>query len=373
MSGAEFLEKVRERSPDIVRILLTGHSDLSSTIDAINKGAIYRYLSKPWDDQEVLMTVGQAISTKRLIEEKRLLEIQVRIQNEKLKHLNNSLELKVEERTRELQSTMLDLQTAHGDLKKSFITSIKVFSNLIEMREGSMAGHSRRVADMARSTALQLGLNAAEAQDVFIGALLHDIGKIGMSDNLLKKPYASLTLDERTVMNSHAVKGQTALMALDQLSNVGVIIRHHHERYDGQGFPDGLSRNAIPLGSRILAVADTFDALLYGTRYSRKYTWDEALREIADNATKSFDSAVVSAFMSSLKKGNDKPAEIYKETPCSELRPGMRLARDLITRDGALLLAKDFVLNLTIIKQIRDFETAVGHPLAIHVHQENKD
>jgi len=367
MNGAEFLAKVRVHNADIIRILLTGHSDIASTIEAINKGEIFRYLSKPWDDQEVLMIVHQAIATKRLIEEKRLLEAQVHLQNEELKELNANLEIKVQERTHELREAMTLLESAHADLKKSFITSIKVFSNLIEMREGSMAGHSRRVAELARNVALQLNMNHGEAQDVFIAALLHDIGKIGLPDALLKKPYSTLNFEERTLMNSHAVKGQTALMSLDQLSGAALLIRHHHERHDGQGYPDGLARLAIPLGSRILAVVDAYDALIGGMRHPRKFTKEEALQDVIEQAGKSFDPAVVHALATVMRKAPEKTAASGHEISSSALAPGMRLERDLLTSDGALLLAKDYVLSQTTIDQIRDFEEAVGRSLHIYV------
>ena len=367
MSGAQFLEKVRADRPDIVRILLTGHSDMASTIEAINKGEIFRYLCKPWDDREVLMIVRQALNTKRLLEEKRLLEAQVQLQNEELKQLNESLEQKVDERTRELQQTMQFLEKAHGDLKNSFITSIKVFSNLIEMREGSMAGHSRRVAELARSVAMQLGLRGSEAQDVFVAALLHDIGKIGFPDPILKKPYAILNLEERTLVNAHPVKGQAALMALGELSAAALIIRHHHERYDGQGYPDGLARLDIPLGARILAVVNDFDALTGGTLYQRKYTRDEALKDIWDNAGKSYDPDVVRAFIASLRKVAEKPPVPANAVSSDALVPGMMLAQDLIAPNGELLLAKDFVIDQRIIDQIRGFETAVGRALSTYI------
>lgn len=368
MNGAEFLSQVRSRNPDIIRILLTGHADMATTIEAINKGEIFRYLSKPWDDQEVMMIVRQAISTKRLIEEKRLLEAQVHLQNEELKALNANLEFKVQERTHALQETMRLLEAAHADLKKGFLTSIKVFSNLIEMREGSMAGHLRRAAELARSVALQMNMSHAEAQDVFIAALLHDIGKIGLPDGLLKKPYSLLNLEERTMMNSHAVKGQAALMALNQLSGAALLIRHHHERHDGQGYPDGLARQTIPVGARILAVVDSYDALMSGTRYPRKFTKEEALQDVVEHAGKSFDPAVVQAFVATMRKVPEKEAgSPANETPSSALLPGMRLERDLITPDGALLLAKDYVLNQVIINQIRDFEEAAGRPLQIYI------
>ena len=165
MDGARFLEQVFKRYPDTVRILLTGYADIASTIEAVNKGQIYRYVSKPWNDQELLLIVRQALDLKALQREKLRLEALTARQNEELKALNLSLEEKVQARTQELA-------LANEKLKGSFITSVKVFSNLIELREGNLAGHSRRVADLARKIANKLGMTPRETQDVFL-SLIH--------------------------------------------------------------------------------------------------------------------------------------------------------------------------------------------------------
>ena len=152
MNGAQFLEKVNEKWPETVRILLTGHSEISSTIDAINRGHIFRYISKPWEDNDIVLSIKQALRQKQLEKANRGLEELTRKQNEELKDLNANLEEKVKARTEEVRQTMGFLEVAHEKLKKSFITSIRVFSNLIEMREGIMAGHSHRVADLCRAS-----------------------------------------------------------------------------------------------------------------------------------------------------------------------------------------------------------------------------
>ncbi|MDO9067319.1 MAG: response regulator, partial [Deltaproteobacteria bacterium] len=179
MNGAQFLERVRAKWPDVVRILLTGYADVTSTIAAINKGEIYRYIAKPWDDNDIVLTVRHALERKNLELEKQRLEALTLKQNEELKDLNANLEAKVRERTEEVRQTMGFLEVAHKQLKESYLTSLKVFSNLMELREGTMAGHSRRVAEYARRLAQRMGLSENEVQDVMFAGLLHDIGKIG--------------------------------------------------------------------------------------------------------------------------------------------------------------------------------------------------
>ncbi|TAK91375.1 MAG: response regulator [Burkholderiaceae bacterium] len=368
MSGAEFLQHVRTRDPNIVRILLTGFSDLVSTVEAINKGEIFRYISKPWDDREILMIVKQGLDTKRLVEEKRCLEQKVQEQNAQLREWNTKLENKVHARTKELHQTMQFLEQAHGELKKGFITSIKVFSNLIDMREGAMAGHSRRVADLARSLATRMKMAENEIQDVFLAALLHDIGKLGLPDSVIRKPYASLTQEEREEVHKHPVKGQTVLMALEQLTQAALLIRHHHERFDGQGYPDALPGLSIPLGARILAVANDYDALISGAMQMRKLSREEALQDIRQNSGKRYDPTVVLALTQLMGGGTpERPSGKEMETTTDKLAPGMVLSRDLLTRDGILLLARDYLLDERIIGQILHYEKIDGRSLHVFI------
>jgi HD-GYP domain-containing protein (c-di-GMP phosphodiesterase class II) len=320
----------------------------------------------------MLMIVNQARETKRLLEDKRVLEQQIKRQNDELRELNTGLEAKVKARTAEIEQTMLFVEKANDELKKSYITSVKVFSSLIEMREGSMAGHSRRIAELVRNIAVILKMSKDDAQDVFLAALLHDIGKIGLPDTMLKKPYAALNQEERELMHKHPAKGQTALLALESMAQVGVLIRCHHERYDGGGYPDGISGEAIPLGARILSVVNEYDGLISGTLQMRKYSLEEAMDEIRSGAGKRYDAEVVKAFVEAVGKAKLAARGAEIELRSGSLQPGMVLSRDIITRDGVLLLARDRMLDERIIGQIRHFEHVDGRPLPIFIRAQKK-
>jgi len=368
MNGAQFLEKVREKWPQTVRILLTGYAEVDATIDAINKGQIYRYVSKPWDDTEIVTTVKQALEQKILAREKQRLEELTRRQNEELKDFNANLEAKVKARTEEVSQTMKFLEVAHEKVKKSFITSVRVFSNLIEMRDSSMTGHSRRVADMARVLAQQVGMSDAELQDVFIAGLLLDIGKIGLPDRLLSKSFVNLTADERAEVVKYPAKGQMALMALEQLQGAALLIRSHRERFDGTGFPDGLSGLNIPLGSRVLALVKDLDLAMLGTATTKGLKHADALLLMQDSRGKRYDPTVVEAALKMNLGGEVGVAQARPELALrsSQLKGGMALSRDLVTRSGGMLLSKDHVLSDHLIGQIRHFEK-IGEQLTIHV------
>lgn len=361
MDGAEFLEKVAAKWPWILRILLTGHSDIGATIEAINKGKIFRYVSKPWEEVDLKLTVQGAVEQRFLEQERRRLEKLTYMQNEELQELNAQLEDRVEQRTRELAKANEALQANH-------MLTIKGFSNLIEAREPMLAGHSRRVADMSKRVAAKLGMGAAQQQDVMYAALLHDIGKIGLPDALLTKPYDTLRRDELERVRSHPVTAQAILVALEAFQDVGGIIRSHHEHYDGTGYPDGLSGDAIPVGARILAVVNEYDSAQVGTLSADKMTEAQARRHIEAGSGTKYDPAVVQAFFAVLRELERQDGLEYRACHSGELEAGMVLAKDLVAKDGILLLSKGYVLDEKMIKKIQTFEKLIGCALDVHIY-----
>ena len=375
MDGATFLKAVRQRWPDTVRILLTGYADVTSTVAAINDGEIYRYVSKPWDDTEIVNTVREALERYRLKQENLRLTALTQSQNEELKGLNASLEQKVAERTAELRQALSFVEQSHGELKKSFLTSVQVFAGLIELRSGPagsrLAGHGRRVADMARNLAQRLGLGDVEVQNIMLAGLLHDVGKMGLPDDLLGKAFNTLSQDQRALVMKHPVIGQNILIAIDKFKDAAILVRHHHESFDGNGYPDRLAGMAIPQGSRILAVVNDYDSLQIGTLVQRPLRPEEALAFIADNRGKRYDPATVDAFLKLISETRKSgPTELPLRT--MHLRPGMVVSRDLPHRDGYLLLAKGSVLTGDIIGQLVKLEQSEQQTLTLYIRQEEK-
>ena len=358
-TGVELLERVRVEYPDTVRVLITAYSDIQAAIAAINRGRIFRYINKPWDDGELQMTVRQGLERQALEREKQRLEALTRVQNEQLVEINARLEHRVQERTAELTQ-------AHEKLKRSYLNSIKVFSNLLEMRGGRLAGHGRRVADVARKLAAKMKLSGEDQQHVFVAGLMHDIGLLALNDALLAKPVSKYTVDESTQYRQHTTSGEQSLMALDDMTPVGAIIRAHHERFDGFGFPDRKAGADIPIGARILAVADAYDELQTGHLADISVTAQEARTLMRRGRGQQFDPEVLDAFLD-LTEPNRPVNQDSITLPTIDLMSGMVLATDLVSARGILMLTAGQQLTASLIQSIRSFEQREGSHLQLNI------
>jgi len=367
MNGTEFLECVRTRWPATSRLMLTGHADVESTIGAINRGEIYRYITKPWNETALLLVVRDALERQALERETIRLEAIARQQNEALRELNATLEGRVRERTAALSAARNALQDSNERMKTNFLTLIRMLSGMIEMRGGVIAGHGRRVADLARRIALRMGLSAREAQDVFVAGLLHEIGKTSLPEALLGLPESLIKGEFLARYRQYPRLGEQLLMPIEELHEVARIIRAHRERFDGAGFPDGVAGFDIPLGARILAVARDFEALQQGMLVQNQVDARRATELVAEGRGKRYDPAVVEVFYD-IRTGRSIAEDVAEiALGVSELRPGMVLSRDLLASDGGLLLSADHVLGERMLRQLAEFEVRSGVRLQLFV------
>jgi response regulator RpfG family c-di-GMP phosphodiesterase len=353
MNGAEFLERARRLSPDSIRIVLTGYADIDATIDAINKGSTYRYVTKPWNDDEIIATVQDATERHKLIQENKYLIDLTRRQNEELKKWSSELELHVQEQTIELTYKHRELLGLNERLKTGFKGFIITMSNLIELRDRTVANHSNNVAAISRKMAAAMGSDDAGIEDVAIAAQLHDIGKIGISDAVLSKEIEAMAPFELREYQTHPVRGQAAIDSIEALRAAGVLIRHHHESFKGGGFPDGLKGVGIPLGSQVLAVADKYDRLL------AHHTVKEALEGITNLAGTQFDPRLCRLLTKTVGEMavSDRCAgcTVESELHPDQLMSGMILSRDARSGTGILLLPQGAGLNPRKIDYIKRY------------------
>ncbi len=374
MDGARFLTEISQRWPDTVRILLTGYSDISSTIEAINKGNIYKYISKPWEDNDIKLTLRRALEQKNLEAERKRLENLTNKQNEELKDLNTNLELKVKQRTGEIEQTLDMYEEANEELKRSYATTIDVFSNLVSMRGGREAEELRQIAEIAKVIAKEIGMSDLHTEDIYHAALLRDIGKIGLSDELLRNPLTSLKKSDQEKVIKHPIIGQGILMALEPLQEVAKLIRCQHERLDGKGYPDGLEGKDIPQGAMILSLLNDFYGLQHGILTEKKFSESEARDFIAKNKTIRYDPKVVDAFLKVVKykieKSEDENSRVVRSNGLEE---NMILAQNLYSSDGVLLLSKGNVITEGVIDRIDNFEKSADEDLDIHIFKDKGD
>ncbi|KVT79052.1 two-component system response regulator [Burkholderia territorii] len=360
LSGAAFLARARSLYPDTMRILLTGYSDIASIVEAVNEGGVYRYLNKPWDDHDLLMTIEQALEQRRLRGEAARLAALTEAQNETLRRFNTELETQVRARTEELGQTVMFLEAAQHDLKSSFTAMVQVCASMIEMRCGSASGHAMRVGEIARRLALSAGMSSLHAQDVYFAGLLHGIGKLSLPDELLHKPIVKMTTDEHSLFQQHPLRAQMVLTPVAQLHKVASIVLHQYERFNGRGTPDGLVGDAIPLGSRIVAIARDFEGLRNG-EIGSPHSIEQAIDVLHSQAGVRYDPLLVARFIELVRDpASLRIAASVAEIRSEQLREGMQLADDLRTHRGVLLMTKGSVMSAHQIELVRRFEAREG-------------
>jgi len=299
MSGVDLLSAVRERHSDIVRMMLTGYTEMTIAVDAINKGEIYRLITKPWNDDELKATLRQAFDHYDLKREIKRLNSVTREQNFKLQDMNKNLEAKVRERTKQLAEK-------HQELRTAYIQTIRALAEAIDAKDAYTRGHSERVAVYASKIARQVDLPRDMIERVYFAGLLHDVGKIGIPDAIITKP-ARLDEAEYLEIQKHPEIGAKILEPVEFLRNIVPCVRHHHEWFDGsdRGYPDRLRADAIPLPSRIILVADTIEAMTSDRPYRNALPLDTVVRELDKFKGTQFDPDMVDAVLLLLDREGD--------------------------------------------------------------------
>jgi response regulator RpfG family c-di-GMP phosphodiesterase len=365
MNGAEFLQQVRERWPQTQRVLLTGYADISSTIAAINHGAIHRYVSKPWDDEDLLAVVREGLERSALMQENRRLQALTEAQNEALQQANQTLESRVAARTAELEQLNGMLEAAYGEMEHNFRLSLEVFAGLLELHEQGAAGLAREVAALARDTGAQLGLAPRELQDLYAAGLLHGIGRLSLPEALLRRPLSALSADELARYRRHPLAGEAALLPMAALQRVARLVRAQLERVDGQGTPDGLGGDDLPLTAQVLSASLDYCSLRAGRLSERRHTAESALQVLRGQRGTHQLPRVVEALDAALQARPDRAAQAGIEVQA--LQPGMVLSRDLIGPRGTLLLAAGFCFEQRVIHKVQELVRREGLDLRLHV------
>jgi putative nucleotidyltransferase with HDIG domain len=273
MSGLEMLPHVKRIAPNSVVVMISGLQTVESAIEALRLGA-FDYVMKPFDLRQVEAVVKRALEHHDLIVAKQRYE--------------NHLEELVEQRTAALDKAL-------GSLENAYRSTLRALTAALETRDSETHGHSERVVTYSLRLGREYGLEQEEMKALEFGSLLHDIGKIGVPDAILRKP-AKLTDDEWVQMREHPLHGQQILRGIDFLKRSSRVVAQHHEKWDGSGYPLGLRGEEIDICARIFAVADAYDAITSDRVYRRGKPYEAAAAELDIWAGRQFAAKVVAAF-----------------------------------------------------------------------------
>jgi response regulator RpfG family c-di-GMP phosphodiesterase len=272
--GLWLLEALRERHPDTAVIMLTGYGDTEAAVDCLRRGAT-DYLLKPPKLTDLIRSIERALARRR-VEMAR-------------KRYQKKLERKVRDRTTELRAALKDVNTTYQNTLLALVSAL-------DAREHETSDHSQRVVEYTLAVAQRMTIKGPELDEIGRGALLHDIGKIGVPDAVLLKP-GKLTTEEWVEMRKHPETGFNMISAIPFLAVSSQIVLSHQERYDGNGYPRNLRKEEIHIGARIFAIADTLDAMTSDRPYRKGTTFGNAIAEIERCSGSQFDPEVVRAFL----------------------------------------------------------------------------
>jgi response regulator RpfG family c-di-GMP phosphodiesterase len=343
ITGLEFLAQVKQIQPEATRILITAVLNLSTVIDAINKGEIYRFVVKPWLREELLATVRNAVQRYDLICRNHSLQATTLAMNEKLSSLNRALEQQVA-RVAEQNAELGNLNKA---LQDNLQQSVELCLRTLQTFYPTLGSQARRVFELCKAMAESLQLPSEEQQSIEIAAWLHDIGLVGVPRSLIRtwqQTPDALQDAEWTLIKHHPVLGQELTSFVHHLKMVGPAIRSHHERFDGSGYPDQLQGENIPWLARLLAVAVAYSESNMEARAAAEW--------VKRGSGTLFDPEAVRAFLRSLPKA--VLPQKQREVLLSELQPGMVLAKGIYTSNGILLIPDGQKLSESYIDTLRN-------------------
>ncbi len=341
MTGLEFLAQVKDVQPNASRILITAVLSLETVVEAINKGEIYRFIIKPWLREELLATVTNAVQRYELVCRHADLQETTLKLNQQLTELNRSLE----EQAAKLEQQNLQLAQQNTALSLNLQRSVQICAHVMQTFCPSLGTQARRVSELCRGMAEALDLSPDERLVLEVSSRFYDLGLVGIPQEILdrwEKDPTRLNETERLLIAQHPVLGEELVRFGEPLELVGSVIRSHHERYDGGGYPDKLAGHHIPWLSRLLAVAITY---VQGSRNG-----GDIVERITAESGAAIDPDAVRALLRVLSKA--RLPKKQREVLLSELKPGMVLAQGIYTANGLLLVAEDQPLSAPAIENL---------------------
>jgi response regulator RpfG family c-di-GMP phosphodiesterase len=358
MMGLDFLIESRRLRPHASRILITAVLALPTIVDAINKGEIFRFVAKPWLREELVATVRNAVQRHELVTQNEALQAETQKLNVQLRDANTALEAKVIDLDQQRQR----LDVANRELAASYENSLELCRRILTTYDPILGGQAKALVEFAAQMAATDKFTDTERHALRTAAWLCDLGLIGMTREMMRafrSKSDQLTERERGMLHSHPVYGQTLAALVDPRAEVGEVVRAHHERYDGRGYPDGLAGDAIPWPARCLAVAVGY--------VESGLSKSAAIDAILARSGNDYDPEAVRLF---LKVSNlvQLPKQV-REIMLHELEPGMVLANGIYSPHGLLLIGEGQALSPGTIAKIRSHNqvTPISQRLLVYL------
>lgn len=346
MTGAELLEQVAAHYPDTFRVVLTGFADIDATIKAVNQGRIHRYLQKPWDNQELINTIEEGLERIKLKDENARLQKLTKLQNAKLKEVNNSLEQVVLKRTKQIKAALRRIEQRNAALEQ-------VLFNVISINPDIDGKFAIEVSELATKLANLLECSKEETNVIRYACLIGEFGLLGLKPEHYRPAFNKLSYQQQKNYLSQTKLAKTILAPAEHLREVSDILEYQFEYYNGAGLYK-LVATQIPIGARILAVARDYWRMVSGRITGQPMTPIEARVELKKHRNTRYDGNVLDILLNT--KDIDKPSYIENRLSTEELKPGMVLSKNLYNESHILLLPEGHVFTDATIAKLAQYE-----------------
>jgi len=369
MDGAEFFNQAKKLAPDSQRILVTAFSDIDTTLSAINKGQIHGFIQKPWQNNLLLSTVTDGIEKYQLKKQNQVLQQQINAQNIALKELNNSLEQRVEKRTKQIKQVLKQLEIANASEKNEHRSTVELLYNFINANPYLDGSKAENIANTCTQIAKQLQLPKKNIDMAAMAGYLAQIGLLAMDPQLYEHPLHELSEQQRKRYYTHPSTAQLMLMPATHLHDVSDAIYHQYEHYNGNGLPKGLKGNDIPLSAMILALARDYWDAYEQCQQSEEEKHQHALETVTQFSGTYYHPKLVRALTEcSIKciKQQSKGGSM-QIISAQQLAVKMVLGHALHSHNGIMLLPKGHVFSAKSIEKLQQLEAKKPSPFRIMI------
>lgn len=369
MGGDEFLTLAKKIVPHSRRFILSGYADFDSMMNALNRGGVHQFISKPWDDDQLVALIQEAVDFVKIRKERDELVALTKKQAHELKEINKDLERRVEARTQEVKQTADMLDLSYQEMKNSYGAFIDVIAQVLQRRSIAPKDHINDIAETARALSAELAQSEDDQDAVYKAAKLHELGKIEIPETVLQKPLSQLHGKELIEYKRYPMQGFSLMTSLDNLSEVSNYVKAHCERFDGKGFPSKLAGKDIPLGARIIGISMSYFLYRNGLVDGQSHDDDDCIAFLKASSGKALDPNLIEPFIKVVTAQLEQKGRHEGRVALNQAKAGMMLSRDLFNGRGMIMLTKGAVLTERIIEKLKFISDKDGMDYVLYIEQ----